>query len=127
MSAKRSELSRIQEIYDVVCQTLHQVDELGWSAEKFVSPKDAEEDLVSEGLMNRVFRVAEESGHIGEATAGMYGFEAHAARGVRNRLAHAYGDVDREIVWNVIDSDFPKLKEACEQYAADNGLDLVEQ
>ena len=41
-----------------------------------------------------------------------------------NRLAHAYGDVDREIIWQVIDSDFDVLLAACQKYCEDVGVDL---
>lgn len=60
MSAKESDLLRIQEIYDVVTQTQAQVKELGLSKEQFISPKSARDELIAEGLVNRVFRVTEE-------------------------------------------------------------------
>jgi uncharacterized protein with HEPN domain len=34
--------------------------------------------------------------------------------GMRDRLAHKYWQVDQEIVWNVIESELEKLKEAIE-------------
>ena len=37
--------------------------------------------------------------------------EFHAARGMRNLLAHGYFDVDLKTVWNTAMIDIPKIKE----------------
>ena len=37
-----------------------------------------------------------------------------AISGFRNRLAHGYLEVNMEIVWNVIESNLPALKQAAE-------------
>jgi uncharacterized protein with HEPN domain len=37
--------------------------------------------------------------------------EFHAARGMRNLLAHGYFDVDLKTVWNTATIDIPKIKE----------------
>ena len=34
---------------------------------------------------------------------------------LRNRVAHAYGSIDIEILWGIIENDIPKLKEYCER------------
>ena len=36
-----------------------------------------------------------------------------AMSGLRNRIAHAYGEIDVEILWNVIESDLPELETFC--------------
>lgn len=74
--------------------------------------------------MNRVLRVTEEAGHVSEEVASKYGFECAGILGVRNRLAHAYDDVDGQIIWSVVGDDFPELLEACRRYCEDNGLAL---
>ena len=55
MNAKRTDLSKIQEIYDVVLQTQRQMNVLGFSKEQFLQPSNDQEDLIAEGVMNRVF------------------------------------------------------------------------
>ena len=77
--------------------------------------------------MNRVLRVTEEAGRIDDATAAEYGFDSSGARGIRNRLAHVYGDVDREIIWQVVEEDFDILLEACHAYCDAEGLELDTQ
>ena len=56
--------------------------------------------------------------------ARQYGFDTKGASGVRNRLAHAYGEVDREILWQVIAEDFDALLGSCRAYCDDRGLEL---
>lgn len=124
MSAKENDLLRIQEIYDVVTQTLVQVEELGMTRERFVSPATVEDELIAEGLANRVFRVTEEGGKLSELFS-EYGFELREMGGLRNRLAHAYGTVDMGIVWDVLQVEFPKLREGCEQYCEEKGILLT--
>ena len=34
-------------------------------------------------------------------------------RGMRNWLAHSYGEVDAEVLWETANNDIPKLKEFC--------------
>ena len=117
-------MGRIQEVFDVITLTKQQIASVGLTRESFLNPKDDTEDLVAEGIMNRVLRVTEEAGHIEEGIAAQYGFDSAGARGVRNRLAHVYGDVDRDIIWRVIEEDFDILLEACISYCDDNGIDL---
>lgn len=124
MTAKPSDLGRIQEIFDVVTQTQNQMGELGFSQERFMNPATTEDDLIAEGIINRVLRVAEEAGRISGDVARQYGFDTKGASGVRNRLAHAYGEVDREILWQVIAEDFDALLGSCRTYCNDHGLEL---
>ncbi len=98
MNARSSDLSRIQEVYDVIMQTQEQLMSLEFTEERFLAPADDNDDLLAEGFMNRVLRVTEELGHIDDSVAEKYGFDTHGAKGVRNRLAHVYGKVDRAII-----------------------------
>lgn len=124
MSAKHDDWARLQEIYDVVRETRIQMERIGFTKERFLDPENAQDDLISEGLMNRVFRVTEEVGHLSDEVARRYGFDRQGVLGVRNRLAHAYGEVDREIIWSVIEGDFDELLDACRRYCADNNIEL---
>lgn len=124
MSAKQSDLGRIQEIFDVVTQTQRQMRELEFTRERFLHPASTEDDLISEGIINRVLRVSEEAGKIGNEASRTYGFDTKGASGVRNRLAHAYGEVDREILWEVISKDFDEPLASCRTFCDDRGLEL---
>lgn len=124
MNAKNSDLARIQEIWDLTKQTQTQVANLNFTEDKFLNPSNDNDDLIGEGLMNRVFRIVEEAGHISDEVANEYGFERRAASGVRNRLAHAYGEVDKAIIWQVISVDLDELANACARFANDIGISL---
>ncbi len=50
--------------------------------------------------MNRVLRITEEVGSLSDEALAHYDFERRAVKGVRNRFAHDYGDVDTDIVWS---------------------------
>ena len=124
MSAKENDLLRIQEIYDVVTLTLMQIQELNMTRQRFVLPSSVEDELIAEGFANRVFRVTEEGGKLSELFS-EYGFELREMGGLRNRLAHAYGTVDVGIVWDVLQVEFPKLREGCERYCEEKGISLT--
>ena len=124
MSAKMSDALRVQEIFDVVTQTLEQLGVIGLTRARFVNPVGAADELIVEGLVNRVLRVTEEGGKL-SAPFAAYGFEMREMSGLRNRLAHAYGTIDKEIIWQVLEDEFPKIVQACERYADENNLYLV--
>ncbi len=124
MNAKNNDLDRIQEIWSIGNQTKRQIESLGFNKDRFLAPADDKDDLIAEGLINRVFRITEEAGRINEDVANEYGFERRAASGVRNLLAHAYGEIDREILWEVIDTDLDELLNACRRYCDDHGIEI---
>lgn len=124
MSAKATDLTRIQEIHDVVGTTKTQMAAIGFTRARFVSPQSVEDELIAEGITNRVLRVTEEIAHPSRDIALVYGFEQALASGVRNRLAHANGETNLEIIWDVVEHDFDELAQACEHYCDDHGLSL---
>lgn len=124
MNARPNDLARIQEVFSVATQTLAQIESLGFTKERFLDPATDQDDLLAEGIMNRVFRITEEVGRIDDSIAAEYGFDTRGASGVRNRLAHAYLEVDREIVWDVVEKELPGLIEGCRRFCDDRGFDI---
>ncbi len=121
MNAKIDEAASIQEIYDVATLTKDEVEAIGLTKEHFLDPKSPAVSLIAEGIINRVFRITEEVGHLSSETAEQYGFERQGAAGVRNRLAHAYGEVDREIIWDIVENELEDLIAECRAYCDDKG------
>ena len=39
----------------------------------------------------------------------------HQIIGLRNAVAHAYGHIDLEILWETVTEDFPRLRDFCRQ------------
>lgn len=124
MNAKKSELERIQEIYDIAVKTHAQIDSAQFTRERFLNPANDEDDLMAEGILNRILRLTEELGCLEESTATTYSLNDRGARDIRNRLAHAYGEVDREIVWGVIENDFDEILDGCKAYCDGMGIEI---
>jgi uncharacterized protein with HEPN domain len=40
--------------------------------------------------------------------------------GTRDRLSHAYFDINLDIIWNIVESELPNLKAKLEQYLRSN-------
>ena len=123
MSAKPNDILRIQEIYDIATETLAQLEELSLTEEQFLYPSTARDKLMTEGLVNRVLRAAEEGGKLSTALL-EYGFEMKEMSGLRNRIVHAYGTIDMGIIWKILQTEFPQLVENCEDYCTRQGLYL---
>lgn len=124
MSAKANDMARIQEIFVLITETQRQIESLGITGQRFKSPASDADQLFSEAIMNRVLRITEEAGALSDEALALYDFDRRAIKGVRNRLAHAYGNVDADIVWDVVQQDFPKLLEGCHAYCDELGLEL---
>lgn len=41
-------------------------------------------------------------------------------KGMRNLIAHSYGSMSREIIWETAVTDIPVLKQFCQEYLAKN-------
>lgn len=124
MSANATDLARVQEIFDLITETQGQIGRLGITEVRFKDPGTDADRLFSEAIMNRVLRITEEAGSLSDEALAHYDFERRVIKGVRNRLAHAYGDVDADIVWEVVEEDFPKLLQGCRAYCDELGLEL---
>ena len=91
----------------------------------FLEAESVESRILADGLLMCVFRAAEEAGSMSEeARAAHLEIYWRGIKSMRNILAHDYGEVDRELVWNSIEHDFPKLEKFCLAYAEENGIDL---
>ena len=61
-------------------------------------------------------RVTEEAGKLSEKAQRLHPeIEWRGIVGMRNYLAHDYGNVDRAVVWDAVTSEFPALAAACRQ------------
>lgn len=127
MSAKNSDLKRVAELYEVIQETKRRVEFAGIDKGTFLAADSVEGRILADGLLMCVFRATEEAGAMSEETR-----TAHpeiywrGIKSMRNVLAHDYGEVDREAVWDSIEHDFPELERFCLAYAEEQGIDLRE-
>lgn len=62
----------------------------------------------------RVLQIGENAGHLSEQFKSNYNQVSwHEIVGLRNVIAHEYGDVDDEVLWEIVSMDIPKLKNYC--------------
>lgn len=72
--------------------------------------------LVQHGVTNCLYIITEAASRISDETKKQHPeIEWDVIRGMRNRLAHAYFDIDLGIVWESATSDVPRLLEAVER------------
>jgi uncharacterized protein with HEPN domain len=125
MNAKATEPARIEEAWNVGCLLQRTLAYTGISHETFTHPANLQERLAQEGLTNYVYRIVEELGALTHETKERYDtVDWQAIRGLRNILAHAYGDVSHETIWEIIERDIPGVLEFCQAWADDNGITL---
>lgn len=97
----------------------------GMKREAFVHPRDLQERLNQEGIANYVYRIVEELGALTDETKEEYPDMAWTQiRGLRNILAHAYGDVQPAMVWQIIEEDIPAVLVFCQAWADDHDIEL---
>jgi len=76
-------------------------------------------DLVQHGVINCLYIIGEAATRITQATRDRFpDIEWDVIRGMRNRLAHAYFDINLGIVWYSATIDAPRLLSAVERILA---------
>lgn len=70
-----------------------------------------------DAVLRRLEIIGEAAGRLDpEAQALFPDIPFRAMRGMRNIIAHDYGDVDLELVWRTVEADLPRLTEALERH-----------
>ena len=78
---------------------------------------------IADALLMCVLRVTEEAGKLSEHAKGLHPeIDWAGIAGMRNFLAHDYGNVDRRMVWAAISDEFDSLEQACRQIIAESEL-----
>lgn len=125
MSAKNSDLKRVAELYEVIQETRRRMESTHVDRTSFLEADSVEGRILADGLLMCVFRATEEAGSMSEETRAAHPeIYWRGIKSMRNVLAHDYGEVDREMVWDSIEHDFPELERFCLAYAEENGIDL---
>ena len=76
-------------------------------------------DLIQHGVINCLYIIGEAASHVTPATRDRCpDVEWGVIRGMRNRLAHAYFDINLGIVWYSATVDTPRLLETVEEILA---------
>lgn len=71
-------------------------------------------------VLRRLEIIGEAAGRLGpEAQALFPDIPFRAMRGMRNIIAHDYGEVDLDLVWRTVEADLPRLIHALERHFTD--------
>lgn len=125
MSAKNSDYKRVVELYEVIQETRHRLTFAQIDRGTFLAADSIESRVLADSLLMCVFRATEEAGSMSEETRAAHPeIYWRGIKSMRSVLAHDYGEVDREAVWDSIEHDFPELEKSCLAYAEENGIEL---
>ncbi len=116
MSARKSDSVRAQEVLDAIGETFNRIEAYDISEERFISGDDIETRVLADALLMCVLRVAEEAGKLSDTSKRLHPeIDWRGVAGMRNYLAHDYGNVDRRMVWEAVTEEFALLANACSQ------------
>lgn len=116
MNARKADGPRAGEVIDAICEARERVKFFGLSKGEFLSAEGVRMRSVADSLLMCVLRVTEEAGKLSdEAKAAHPEIDWRGVSGMRNYLAHDYGNVDRRAVWAAIEDDFAVLEKACRE------------
>ncbi len=66
--------------------------------------------LTQHGVQHCLYIIGEAASRVSDGTrAQLTGIDWIAIRGMRNRLAHAYFEIDLEIIWRTVQENIPQL------------------
>lgn len=102
---KREDLVFIKHILDAINDIQSSIKNL--SKNEFIGSKD-----IKDATIRRIEIIGEAVKHISKKTKKKYPkIEWKKIIGTRDRLIHAYFNVDLDITWEIIKKDIPKLKD----------------
>lgn len=115
-----ADVRHAREVLAAIGEARKRVAHYGVTEESFTSDEDVEMRSIADSLLMCMLRVTEEAGKLSEDVQARYPEVSWAGiRGMRNILAHDYGHVDREIVWDALQHDFVVLERVCRDVIGD--------
>ena len=95
----------------------------GITEEAFIATDDVQTRAIADSLLMCVLRVTEEAGKLSDAVQFAHPeIDWRGIAGMRNYLAHDYGNIDRKMVWAATHEEFDGLRNACVQIIEETSL-----
>lgn len=117
MIARKSDSLRAQEVLEAISETNERIK----AFDKFLHANDVRTRALADSLLMCALRVTEEAGKLSERSQRLHPeIEWRGIIGMRNYLAHDYGNVDRSVVWDAVTMEFPALERACRQIVSES-------
>ena len=106
------DLQRLQHILDYCNEIEKTVERYGKSFESFDQDADYQRSIAFS-----ILQIGELSGGLSEAyrTSTADRVQWGPMKGMRNMVAHHYGAMDRDVVWETVMTDIPNLKAFCQE------------
>jgi uncharacterized protein with HEPN domain len=97
----------VEVILDYCDRIMESVRDLDW--------KEFSDDLVmKDATALRVLQIGENAAHLSESFKTNHcQIPWHEIIGLRNVVAHEYGDIDDQVLWEIATIDIPKLRDYC--------------
>lgn len=121
MSARKTDARRAAEVVETIQESRNRIEAFGLTEESLLQTDTIEMRSIADALLMCVLRVTEESGKLSEGAKDLHPeIDWAGIAGMRNYLAHDYGNVDRRMVWAAISDEFDSLERACRQIIAES-------
>ena len=122
MNARKADALRAAEVAETIQEARNRIDVFNLTEESFLKSDTIEMRSVADALLMCVLRVTEEAGKLSDRAKDLHPeIDWAGIAGMRNYLAHDYGNVDRRMVWIAIRDEFDTLEQACQQIADKSG------
>ncbi|VWL65062.1 DUF86 domain-containing protein [Collinsella aerofaciens] len=114
MIARKSDSLRAQEVLEAIFEMNERIKAFDITEDQFLHANDVRTRALADSLLMCALRVTEEAGKLSERSQRLHPeIEWRGIIGMRNYLAHDYGNVDRSVVWDAVTMEFPALERAC--------------
>lgn len=121
MIARKSDGLRAQEVLEAIAETNERIKAFDITENQFLHANDVRTRALADSLLMCALRVTEEAGKLSERSQRLHPeIEWRGIIGMRNYLAHDYGNVDRSVVWDAVTMEFPALERACRQIVSES-------
>ena len=111
------DLQRILKIRDYCLSIQDTMARFGKSPERFMGDSDYQQSIAFS-----VLQIGELSGGLSEEYRKKTSSRIQwgPIKGMRNMVAHSYGSMDRQVIWETANMDIPTLKQFCEEQLEEN-------
>lgn len=116
MTAMPNDELSLKEIKRLIADAYRRIEVFEMTEESVVRPSSFKEEVLVDVIFMNVYRVLEEANSLSfDLKMRHRDIPWDQVRGMRNRLAHDYSHVNREVVWGTIRDNFPQLELLVEQ------------
>ena len=114
MSARESDLLRLQAIVDCIDDVRETIGAFDFGIDNYVTPDGILDNTCRRSTDMLMLQLCEEAREAtNETRCGAKGIPWTSIAEARNCLVHSYGSVDAAAVWGIIENDLTELRDAC--------------